>query len=1003
MKRLAWTLLAILATQPSTGWCEEPFEQFLSELKNRGYYDTALTYLDMLEADRSSADALKGSIDLERGLLRYQAAAKLSPSNSDRNARLDAAEADLRSFMKSNPSHPRRGEARLKLGELLLTRADEAKRLAGDTEEDISDAIEFYNSAHQLFEESIKELAAIVDTMRGARIDPNDKAKVAYRQKVIADIRQAQLLSAKAVEERGKSHAASSPQRKSDLQKALTMYSDLYKKERDLVGIRNYALYYRSMVQAELGENSAAIDGLQRVADLTGVDVLRPLQTIAVKSLIELLSEEKKYEIALNRGLNWIGQLRPNERETIDTVDLKLTVDELRYKWATLLKESDRGDRAAGKMIRDARADVRQLIRIAGPHEDRARALLADLGVGSADEEVSLELPEVKDFAEALAIGTQRYEQANTESIALETINSTLTATDTSKAEISQLETQAAAIEEKIETLQTQGITLLEHALVLFDRSEGDLAELFDARFKLALLYLKQQQPWKAIAIGEMLARKNPSSDEGLNAAAICLAGFSDLLTTAGPAQQAEYAEMLEPLSVYLSETWPESQEAAAAAAATVQLALVAKDWAKAESLLDKLPKDAPAAATTRRDVGIAYYGLYLSEKNSDEAAANANAQRATTQLELYVESLANDSAIDKPLESKTVDALNSLSKLYLDAGKVGQAQKLLQGGKNPTLSALEQSTAVAPRTKMESYRLAIQIAAARIGKGELTAEEAAKQIEVYIAAMNEAAAKAENGPAILNSVFVGMATDLNEQLVASKNTSDKKQLFGLLTLVANQAAKSDAFNVRYWAADTLITNATELAGTADAKDTATEAFTTASSIAESILATESSSPGFIDPPALITRVQMLSAKAKRGQGEYLAAIKILSSLLKEKAGLLDVQIEAAETLEAWGSAKPEYYKTAYAGYPSLSIWGWGKIAKNTLGNEKLSDQFFEARYRLALNMYRHGVATGDADQYSNAERMITQTISLYPDLGGPNDKKRFAALLKQIRQKAGK
>ena len=107
---------------------EEPYERFLQKLQDEGLYDLAIVYVDDLLAQPGLSRKVKGDLEVEQGILLYQSASLLPPSNPSRDSRLDAAEKQLRDFLSTKPNHPRRGDVRLKLGELLLVRADEAQR-----------------------------------------------------------------------------------------------------------------------------------------------------------------------------------------------------------------------------------------------------------------------------------------------------------------------------------------------------------------------------------------------------------------------------------------------------------------------------------------------------------------------------------------------------------------------------------------------------------------------------------------------------------------------------------------------------------------------------------------------------------------------------------------------------------------------------------------------------------------------------------------------------------
>ena len=149
---------------------EEPYQRFLEKLKSEQLFDLALVYLNDLEDEPNVSEDFKAVIALERGMLMYSAAAQMSSQNAQRPVKLDQAEAAIRTFLKNGQQHPRRGEAQLSLGNLLLTRAEESKTKAGaDNKKDVPEAIKFYSEAHDLFQGTVKELAAVLEQIKGAR------------------------------------------------------------------------------------------------------------------------------------------------------------------------------------------------------------------------------------------------------------------------------------------------------------------------------------------------------------------------------------------------------------------------------------------------------------------------------------------------------------------------------------------------------------------------------------------------------------------------------------------------------------------------------------------------------------------------------------------------------------------------------------------------------------------------------------------------------------------
>ncbi|MEM7478166.1 MAG: hypothetical protein AAF483_24530, partial [Planctomycetota bacterium] len=900
LSRILVVFSALSVLVPPLAVAEEPFEKFLNRLKAERHFDLALSYLDRLEQGQNVPPQVAAGLELERGLLQYQSAAMMTRSNPKRQSKLAEAEKSLREFLNKRKQNPRRGEARLKLGELLLQRADEAKSKIEDPKIANPSAIEFYDSAHNIFEQTIKELAATLDTMKGARTDPNDKKAVAYRQKVQQDIRQAQLLSAKSVEERGRSRGEKD--QKADLKQAEKMFTNLYLKEQRLVGVRNYALYYRSTIQRDLGDDSAAMDGFLRVSDQEGVDELRPLQSIANLELLKLYVAAKNVPAAVSRVDKWIAGLRPDEKATKETIDLKLELARTKIDWSNALKKEDPNDRVAPRLTRDTRTELKSLLRIQGPHLEKVRELLAELGsIAPEEEEPEEEIPEVKDFSEAIAVAQKRIERAESDTLGIAIL------------EENGQDEEAEELKASISRTRLQAIQLLRQSFALY-RDSDDLEKLYQARFSLAYLYLREQQPWEALTLARYVAEKNPRTAIGLKSASVALGAFSDLLRLAGEKERVLLTDYLEPFSQYLIKIWPDSSEASISAAALVQLALANKQWDKVDKFLALAPKEGKAMAGLRRDAGISFFNRYLDEKEkSGDSATQTQAlkKRALESLQIATKDL---KAAD--LNDGFVNAINALSRLYLMDQKLDAAAKLLvQGEGSPLKVAATNPNAISAKVAMNSYRTAIQLTVSQLASGKIQSAQAVVKCNEYITSLQKLAAGIPKGQKTLTSIFYSLAKDLKSQLADEKQAAKRKRLSEATMMLAEQAATDADFNTQYWAVDTIVSLAEELLKTQDGKATGQAGFAKAITILSGILEEQKTNENFISPVDLKLEVQRQLAMAQRGTGDFKAAMNTFSDILKANNALLPIQIEAARTYQQWGDAvNLGFYKPAYLG-----------------------------------------------------------------------------------------
>jgi hypothetical protein len=978
---------------------EEPYKLFLEKLRNERLFDLALVYLGDLEDAPDVSDDFKSVISLERGILLYSAASQMSPQNAQRPVKLDQAETAIRAFLKKNGQHPRRGEAQLSLGNLLLTRAEEAKAKAGpDFKQDIPEAIKFFSEAHDLFQETVKELAAVLDQIKGARTDANDTGKVAYREQVRGEVRRSQLLAAAAMENRGRSRAEGSPDRTKDLETALGMYNDLYMKEKEIVGIRNYALFYRSGVQETLGKIDDAIDGYQRIADQEGVDSLRMLQTQAVTKLVELFTTQGKFQIADARSERWEAQLRPDERQAAEVLALKLQRYKTRIAWIKDLEKKDKDDRNASKLTRDTREQLRSLMRVAGSHQDEARKLLADLGAEPAADTKAVELPKVKNFAEALQAATERVQRGEASLQEIAAIQEKLAAPGTTEEDKKAKEQQVVDAKENARVNFDQATQLLQTGLRLYSKKD-DRAQLFEARQKLAFCLLKQQQPWEAIAIGEFLAMSNPGTDNGLLAGTIALAAYGELFKTEDIAMRSQLIDQLKPFAEFLVTTWPNAEESATAAAALVQLSLINKEWSKAESFLAMVPTTTAAGASVHREAATQFYGRYLEAKRANQG----DTPELQAARKLALDSLSKAaSAINKDsLSGPEIETINAAAKMYLADDQTAAAAKLFDD-LNPLKAINEKPDSVSTRATMDTYSTALQVEVSKLKSDEVDTNAVSQKLSELVGLLEKASEKDATGPQLLGGIYVQLARDLKDAVTATKEPGKRKKLSEALIKVTSEAGKkATAFGTNYWAADTLLSVADELKGNAGAQ----QAYTEASAVLTKMIAKGQAEPDWMQPKGIDAQVKLMLAKSQRGNGDFEEAISTISSLI-ETSNTLQAQLEAAKTYQAWGEKDAKYFKTSIEGAkPGKNganvIWGFSKIANVAGKNPANSEQFYEARYQVANSRYKLALSQGQdkAKLLEQAAKDIQSTARLYPALGGPEMKAKFDALLKQIQK----
>ncbi len=990
---------------------EEPYRQFLEKLRDEKLFDLALVYLDDLSKNKQLDETFVAEMPLERAILLQRSAKAMGMRSPARATRQDEAEKAFQDFLGKNKQHPRRSEARMELGDLLLARAEESKADA-DPKAAHPEAAKFYGEAEQLFESTMKELEGILKEMQGARINPDDSEKIKLRDKYRREYRQAELLAAYATEQKGRSMAAGSAEWKKLLEKAMAAYTDFYSKEKAAVEARNYALFYRAGIHRDFGKLDDAVNGYQRILDETGYDELRPVQFKSLKPLVELLSskEMNKGPAAIDLIGKWEKQIRPDERNTQDVIEFLMSAAKARLAVAGETQAKD--DRNATKLRRDARESLQKLARINGPHQKEARQIMAELGMAKDKTAGPVTLPVVKSFEEANKEAAARIDQMQTDAIAEETLEQSLAAAkdDAEKKDISE---QLSALRSSLEVTRSQASELLRIAIKLFPPN-GDIADLNETRHRLAYAELQLEHSWEAIAIGEFLAHSNAGSESGLQSATIALAGYRQLINSTDEEGRKNLSLQLQPFAEFLVKTWPNAQETEIAASALIQMAMASGDVERARSYLGKLPSGTERADKLRREIGKVLADQYFQEKNklADGTAASpeliSKRDTAIEQLDLALKGIKKEA-----IDSSAVEGINYLVRLYLAAGKVNEATKWINDKDRAPLAVMKaRPDVVSDRlVKLDTYRTALQAAVGTLGgKGAGKENDTLKNIESLIAELRTTAGDDKDGKQLLTLIFVKLAKDLQDLVEGSKDPQTRSKLVDGMAIICKQIAdNSEEFSNKFWAAQTLYKVSQSLDNSAQqAKQTLNRE---AAKLTKTILEREAKSPGWIDVEGGETLARVTLAQTLRLAGEYDDAITQISAILRKNDAVLDMQVAAAEIYQSWGEAgQIDKFDMAINGAMKTDkggklIWGWGLMSQKLSKHKDFREQFFTSRFNLANCYYRWSLADAGRKNalLQKAEREIGSTRFLYPDLGSPENQKRFDQLMKNIQKELGK
>ncbi len=357
--------------------------------------------------------------------------------------------------------------------------------------------------------------------MQGARVDADDEAGKALREKLRSDYRRAELLAAFSTEQRGRSRASGSAEWKKDLEAAQKAYTTFYSHEKDRQEARNIALFYRSGIQRDFGMINDAADGFNRIVGIEGIDELRPLQFQCLTELVKLwgTKEQAKFPAVMELIGKWEKQIRPDERTSQDVINFQMAAARAKMAYVEELQSKSADDRNIPRLRKDVREDLTRLVKITGSHQQAAREMLAQYGLGKEKSTEPAEIPKVKSFEEAFKEAAARFETMQNELVTQQTLQDTL-AKESDEQKKKPIIDQLNSVNDTLNRLLDQSGQLYQEGIRMFPKG-GDLGVLNDARYRLAYIQLQNGHPRAAIAIGEFLAHNLAGATTGLQAATV--------------------------------------------------------------------------------------------------------------------------------------------------------------------------------------------------------------------------------------------------------------------------------------------------------------------------------------------------------------------------------------------------------------------------------------------------------------------------------------------------
>ena len=968
---------------------DEPAKRFLNRLRDEGYYDLALKYLETSASRNRLPEDMKADLPLERIILLQQSLRTLK-TQQQLDERMIAIEKGYRDFLAASPSHPRRSETQTKLGDLLLDRAqtalDESKKPENASTADSwrSKSRQAYTEAIELYNQIAEELKPILAAMAGAKINnqPNQAQLKQQREQYQQDYRQAQILQAKTMELLAQTYPPSTPDWRKwleDSDKNFTALIDKMTSPQE-AGRRLLSLKYQAEVQLQLGKLDDARNSFIRVAENEGEGIYRTYRVQAIAGIVRLDSLEKvaKYEAAVQRGEEAIKTMTVKEREEPEWLDLQLAVAEARLAWGKTIDERKEENRFRNNR-KAARDLLQSLIKKKGPHLPKAKQALSEIGIETADKTDKGEdkLPVTKAWADTIKAARERVERAESED-------------------------DEVAFKDR-----TQAIQLYQRAFRLF-RDSDSRDDLIEAKFLNTYLHLKTDLFWETIALSQELLASGKGSSAAQRSGGFALTALSKILSETTAERQIALMPTLIQLANQLNNIDPSSKEAQSAIDLLVKLDLIHKRFDDAEKHIAMgKGNSAGGGASMLGQILWSEYQHAAIEHRKNKTEETEEDQKLKLRAETLLKATWDAMGADTT-DKNMVSGVNALAGIYLMSDRIEEALSVVDAPVKGAIALSNRIKDLDPAVQLESYRLKLQalVQAAGSGKQSLSSEVVTQVVQK----MKELSG---DNVSLLASALNNLAVKLQAKLETNKNLEDQVKLggaFGVLgeqlISVSTDVATLDSVGGSILTLATKIQKDPKLASNAKPLMLVAElAFAKIAAKPEAELK---------DAKRKLEDIQFKLAMAKTGAGKYEEANAMFAKSLTSNPNNLRSQVEAAKNLQQWANGKDiALFKKAINGAEPDSknvnaIWGWAKI------NNKIASRvadFKEVYFDTQLNIARilaaialqEANATAKTQGLERALAKIRETHQFYPELGTPEIYANFEKLLREIQQNLGR
>lgn len=939
-----WTcLFAVLTAVFSCGaaTAAEPYLEFVEGLRQRGYYDTALEYLQSLESRSDLPEDVRTVLPYERAMTLLEGAQAVRDPET-RSRQLEQAQALLEQFASAHPNHPRASLANTEQGTILLNRARTAiwsadsPSNAGRREELQAEARELIARARDIFQAAHDQYKAVYDAF-DTFIPQEEKEEYAAREKALASFLKAQLDLALCTYELGQTYDRGTEERSRILTQASNEFEEIHTKYRNwTVGL--YARMFQGKCFEEQGDLGKAL-GIYNELLSHGDDKasIRALQDrVRQFRLICLNDDQKKdYQLVKLEAEQWLDEASLQRQRTLAGLGIRW---ELARALEQLASDSTRSESDRERDLRQALEHAKFINRFPGQFKDVSTFMIRRLNVALGRDGTA-----PQDFTTAYELGRNLVKQINP-------------LKDKIEAAMDESERDKAQIDYDLHLQET--FDMLKLALSLAT-PETPITELNQARYLLAYIYFLKDQNYEAAILAEFVARhfNKEAPESALDAAHLAMASYVKAYNAVPPGESRDVElELMREICTLIADRWPGSDRANDARMTLGGIYKQDDKPVEAAEWYGQVPETATAYAEAQLEAGQAYW-LAVINASAREPEARPAAdelqtwkQQARKFLQTGIEKTAEQLPADGTASDAFIAGKVSLAQILIDSAEYEEAISLLTSEPHAPVKAI----AVAQEDQRPAKGVKSREFASLVYQLLLRSYVGTQQIDEALRAMDELE---YIGGSDSTAIYVQLGQELEKELKRLQAANEIERLrdvrgsFEAFLNELYQRQRGQTYNSLVWIGETYFGLGQ---GSADDPAKSREYFDKAGATYEKILQEAEEQPPGWAPVEKLPAVRLRLVTCKRNQGDFQGALQLITGILEERPKALDAQFEGAKLLQAWGDSgqagSGRRYLEAIQG--KEPIWGWAELSSKLqrlvdagLASPEQQQRYYDARY----------------------------------------------------------